>query len=351
MATRYCNFDLATGNNDGTTENDAWRTWADFTGGVATGDYVYFKQTSSPWQISTTQTLSVTSARTGYGVLEGYVTTPGDGGHFYVQATANNSDLSITGEYWIIKNFVFDSNTYSSNINFNARGLMLYRCKVTGEGANATGSTYRCWFDIQDNDSAARVEFGSWSTFNNITFSTFFKRSNIGTLTSTRVFWNEGSQATAHFYDIFALDTTPATTANKRLLDLDNIANTESPVVVYGARFYNAPDDAIWVDDMPTGAKNMLLVLECYFEDVGGYCVANDGVDTPDSTFIAGNRYRSATSGMTNYSNQFGDFEGAAALTADAFVDPGANNDYEINNTAGGGAVLRAVSRLYDPTI
>ena len=47
MAVRYANFDLATGLNDGTSEANAWQTWAAVLAGETAGDHVWVKKTAT----------------------------------------------------------------------------------------------------------------------------------------------------------------------------------------------------------------------------------------------------------------------------------------------------------------
>ena len=47
MAVRYANFDLATGLNDGTSEANAWQTWAAVLAGESPGDHVWVKKTAT----------------------------------------------------------------------------------------------------------------------------------------------------------------------------------------------------------------------------------------------------------------------------------------------------------------
>lgn len=83
MAIRYANFDLTTGLNDGTSEANAWQTWADADAGFAAGDYLYVRRTASRHNVGGANSQLSFAGFTGtgseLGVIEGYGTTPGDG--------------------------------------------------------------------------------------------------------------------------------------------------------------------------------------------------------------------------------------------------------------------------------
>ena len=83
MAVRYANFDLATGLNDGTSEANAWQTWAAVLAGETAGDHVWVKKTATRHNEGGANTLIDFATFTGTGSelsrIEGYGTTIGDG--------------------------------------------------------------------------------------------------------------------------------------------------------------------------------------------------------------------------------------------------------------------------------
>ncbi len=83
---RYCNPDLATGDNDGSSEANAFQSVSEAETYIETngpGVHMYFKRASS--RVNATIDLNATFAdTTKKTILEGYETTPGDNGKFQI---------------------------------------------------------------------------------------------------------------------------------------------------------------------------------------------------------------------------------------------------------------------------
>ena len=99
VTTRYLNRDLLTGNNDGTTEADAWRAWSNVTWvnglhlHVKTAVYVETAQFSLPVLIAAEQIEPI--------IVEGYETVPGDGNFAVVECGDNRIyNFQIVGIHW-----------------------------------------------------------------------------------------------------------------------------------------------------------------------------------------------------------------------------------------------------------
>ena len=81
---RFLNCGLASGNNDGTTESDSWRTFADCESGVEGGDIVHCKTVDGN-RVTGEANMTFDSPAVAPTVdkpikCQGYTTTPGDGG-------------------------------------------------------------------------------------------------------------------------------------------------------------------------------------------------------------------------------------------------------------------------------
>lgn len=142
MAIRYANFDLATGANDGTSEADAWQTWAAVLAGEAAGDYLYVKKTASRHTEGAAASMAIDfSLWSGTGdelsVIEGYETTPGDGVQFQ---TGNRMRLQTSSVH--LRNFDMlvddDSNPIISTQGSDA---VLENFKVVQQGRHACVSS------------------------------------------------------------------------------------------------------------------------------------------------------------------------------------------------------------------
>lgn len=136
MSTRYANFDLTTGANDGTSEADAWQSWSDASSGWTAGDYLYVKKTASRHtegaansQISLAAFGSTGSA---IGIIEGYDTTPGDGGLF---ESGNRFQVQSNG--MIVRNFDIQVDDDSNAAVLLQTEGTIENCTVTQQGLDA----------------------------------------------------------------------------------------------------------------------------------------------------------------------------------------------------------------------
>ena len=129
MAIRYANFDLATGLNDGTSEINAWQSWADLFAGESAGDVVYVKRTATRH----TQSARIDFVFFGTGssdisIVEGYETVIGDGGMF---RTSDN--MRLQGGL-IVRNMdiVFDSDSLPAVETLQVG--MMENCRIVQQG-------------------------------------------------------------------------------------------------------------------------------------------------------------------------------------------------------------------------
>jgi hypothetical protein len=128
---KYLNYDLSTGDNDGSSEENAWQTFADAISGAAAGDRVNVKKASSrvstgdiQWTKAGTQDAPIH--------IRAYETTIGDGGMFEM-----NNRFRCSAADVITEGIDIVSNTtlllwMSGNRN------VAYRCRV--EYANASAA-------------------------------------------------------------------------------------------------------------------------------------------------------------------------------------------------------------------
>ena len=105
---RYCNPDLSTGSNDGSSEANAFQTVSAAETYIETngpGVHMYFKRTSS--RVNATIDLNATfNDTTKKTILEGYETTPGDNGKFQIGNSGNGQvRLRASADGVILRNF------------------------------------------------------------------------------------------------------------------------------------------------------------------------------------------------------------------------------------------------------
>lgn len=117
MATYYADFDLATGNNDGTSWADAWQTMADAIAGTngtppAAGDTVYCRGTDTLSASPTlTQSGGGSTGRIRWIGVNGSGTN--DGTRVVLDANGARHALTLSGDHHLFENFAFTGTTGS----------------------------------------------------------------------------------------------------------------------------------------------------------------------------------------------------------------------------------------------
>lgn len=125
----------------------------------------------------------------------------------------------------------------------------------------------------------------------------------------------------------------------------DGIANGN---VIVGNVFHGCSGDGVQIESTVDSALGAFFILHNIFDGNGGYGINWSGVGVDDEQLASvglvmqANAFRSNTSGKYNPSDLSISLN-ELVLTADPFVDS-ANGDFNINNTAGGGAALRAAT-------
>ena len=117
---RYCNPDLSTGSNDGSSEANAFQTVSAAETYIETngpGVHMYFKRASS--RVNATIDLNATFAdTTKKTILEGYETTPGDKGKFQIGFNGNGQvRLRASADGVILRNFDIEYSRTDTNGN------------------------------------------------------------------------------------------------------------------------------------------------------------------------------------------------------------------------------------------
>ncbi|MEP3246244.1 MAG: right-handed parallel beta-helix repeat-containing protein [Sneathiella sp.] len=139
---RYANFDLGTGDNDGTSEANAWQTYADMKAGAAAGQHIHIKRTASPTVLPVAEEWYYASSEDKPFIIQGYETTPGDNG-FANFTGGNGSFWRINGRATRLLNLEVTSNYGSYFLHLNGADSFISNCKITNTvgGALTTGES------------------------------------------------------------------------------------------------------------------------------------------------------------------------------------------------------------------
>ena len=147
LTERYANCGLGTGDNDGTSKANAYRTLALAMAGVAAGDRVNVID-STECDITATITTSTNGTADNPIHFRGYTSSIGDGGNFVVdgQSTANDC-YNIEHQYYIFSDFEVKScldEGFESDSNGDYMILENgYINNITNVGIDANGSTVK----------------------------------------------------------------------------------------------------------------------------------------------------------------------------------------------------------------
>ena len=132
MATVYY-YSQASGSNNGTSETDAYTDLQTALDALSAGDHLYCKRHSSREGVKTTNLTFTTNSNSNAGntIIEGYSTTPGDGGMYQTA-----SPVYFTAEGVELRYFDVDSDDDSSTgIAIRGDGSVAYRCKAVNSYA------------------------------------------------------------------------------------------------------------------------------------------------------------------------------------------------------------------------
>lgn len=343
---RYVNLDLTGGLDDGTSEANAFQTVASLNASGLGGGYrFYWKRLATPYAHTGTTDIDVTLAGTDTNPQrhEAYETTPGDGGIWDAVSTDGSTGyIRWSGAHVQLIGFRLEaSGANQVNLSCVSSYAVHYRTSQHGgAGGPALANTFYCFYQVAKSGyQGFSIAGGNKAAA--IWYAGLFLNQYGSASTKDLVVGDWYSRGAAFAYSVFRMPSG----GTKRCIFVDRINNTLRPLNVVGCRFSGGVNGLL-LDEVPTLHSHQLHAAGNHYENHSGY--GCDSV-TADAGWLhsADDTYHACTSGFSGY----GDWaqHTPIALTANPYNDD-ANEDLEINNAAGGGAVLRSTLLTYDPT-
>ena len=327
---RYCNPDLATGLNDGTSEANAWQSLSTAASSYAAGHRVNIKRTSSR-DASGNLTFATSATDLAPVHIRGYTSTIGDGGMYQTSGR-----LIFSGNSLLIEGIDAEASLSSSVVlNLSGNGSLGYRCRARNTYAStnntalsASDSSFMfCDAIVDSSDSLSRA-------FDLNRSSAYGCRGKVNGGIGFDVYCAYRANSVRNCY---AFGNGTAGSRGMYITDLNNSAGAFiSDNYIFGV------GDGIGFDATRTiaGSAPDSVIRNAIYSVTNGIYNNQTGV-IEASVHLTQNAIGSAAT--ARYSG-FGDLPlpGDITLTADPFVDA-ANGDFTLNNVSGGGALLRAV--------
>ena len=346
LRNRYLNCGLSTGNNDGTSEADAWRTFADCESGVEAGDIVWCKTVDGN-RVTGEATMTFNSPASSPTssapiALVGYTTTPGDGGMFKW-----GHRLYIREDFMLIEGFDVEQSSSSASVQCDGDGCVFYRCKVVNDTASYDGAMYlldctavNCYIrgDLDGVGKALRLFRGS-------AIDCYIEAADDSAGGFCYIEANISYRPS-----IISGCIINGTEADAIGIHVDGDANCQGSWIMNNT-IYNV-SDGIAFDDGIAGLSQIIITQNNIIYNATNGIINDRGTNTSSVVghFVNNNAMGSISSNQ--YSNIQDEYiKNKITLTADPFVD---KVDFELNDAAGGGALckfLGAGPRQYDPTL
>ena len=340
MATKYY-YSQASGDNDGTSEANAYTDLQTALNALSAGDHLYCKRHTSREGVKTTNLTFTTSSNTNAGntIVEGYQTTPGDGGMYQTF-----SPVYFNAEGVELRYFDVDADGDSTpSISMRGDGSVAYRCKAVNSYAFGNA------MDIID---ASAIECFAQGTVTSANDQVFL--CNRGTMVNCVVIIDAASGSAGA-----AIEASSSFRQNQIINCL--IVNEDGAESHVGIRASGSSTSA------QTYTNNTIYNFDLGIEFVEG--VTTSRMVTPCT--IYGNLIYSVAKGIkmtqnTNsnnfginaYQNVFGAVTSAQSdtiasgnldpitLTENPFID---TTNFQLNNAPGGGALVKGKLGIPDP--
>jgi len=342
MATKYYYAD-ASGANDGTSESDAWTDFKVALETIAAGDTLYLKKSGSRVSIGANAVTNMaTQSDTAQTLVEGYETTPGDGVRWEGGGSAHNVTINAGGNV-IFKNIDYESSNagYAWSNNNAADHAYYYNCRFvntnTSAGAEAcnvrqTAHFTNCYFESSQNTTSngtVYVQTNDGASFYGCVF-----RGNRGCYT-------QGGGTNAPLSFIGCIFTDGSVQAMEIGIDTDLI-NSSSEYAFFNVTectFYGFGTDAIAIRETYTSSyvqQTNVIQNNIFYGTSATNAINIEDASVNTGILIVGNAYGGVTNQLNGGGTNLQNID-AVTLSADPFTD-GANLDFTLNATSGGGA-------------
>ena len=348
MATVYCNPDLDSGDQNGNSEANAWRTVEAAFDGVNGGDHCYIKKCSSRIDGGAIDVpTGADGTATAMTIFEGYTTTPGDNGRFeYANQIIIKSDMTVF-KNWDIE----DSQASTSGVLKvdNSATAHIHNCKIV----NTHSGNYM----------ALSINHSAIVTQSEIIAEGWLTTAQRGAVTCTN---NDqiiidgcvirgykgigGTPGVAGFVVTNNVFYAPTTRAMYYAMEIDFQSSTlevKTGVIANNTIYMpSGASHAIVIKELPDLSEKSAVFIanNVIWGDGSGNAISNTDTTTTVGPVIMNNATGNwtASGGVTGFGASVASY-GNIELTADPFVD-GAGGDFRLNGAAGGGAACRAAA-------
>ena len=345
MATKYYYAD-ASGDNDGSSEANAWTNLETAMEGIAGGDILYLKKSGSRVALAASSTANmVTQSDTATTIVEGYGTTPGDGIQWQGGGNAYHVTINSGGNV-VFKNIDYESSSASYTwSNNNAIDHAFYiNCRFvntnTSDGCEALNCRFNshyinCYFEASQtatDNGVVYITANDGASFYGCVF-----RGNRGIYAV-----NSGYNSPIVVRNCIFTDGTATPMVIGMDVDLLNSANEVIIFDVSESTFYGFGTDAIAIRELAGGDQPYSIVTiqnNIFYGTSATNAINIEDADDTTGIFMVGNAY----GGVTNQINGAGTNVqnlNATSLTADPFVN-GPAMDFRLGGSTSGVACKR----------
>ena len=340
MATKYYYAD-ATGKNDGSSEANAWTNIETAIESISAGDILYLKKSSSRVTTGDKTLTMATESDTAVTIIEGYDSTPGDGVEWQGTGYLNFS----SGGNLIVRNIDLETDDANYVLRNDVNNAFYYNCRFNNTNTSTNNEVVRvnytchfinCYFNSDMATSTARGTI-LVASFDGASFHNCVIRGQRGIYSD-----NNASNKLSVTNSIF---TDGENAAMKIGIDTALIVGSSETFFfnVTGNSFHGFDTDGIAIRDLPdpSGNPNLVGMIQ---DNIFYGATATNGINIEDGShntgiLVSGNAYGGVTNQVNGGGTNFPNYDGVT-LTADPFID-GANQDFRLNTTSGGGALCR----------
>ena len=351
MATRYCNVDLSSGDNDGTSEANAYQDFSTAVAATVAGDILYVKKASSRHDDGLI-TISNNGTKSATITIEGYETTPGDNGRFEY-----GHSFEIDGDYIVLKNIDVEMSRASTSgvvrVDSTSEKVVIHNCRIyntnTGNYMAVRVNTACVITDseiISDGnittDQRGVIDLNS---FDGLLVCGCIIRGKKGI--DLRPYFHGVTIEGCLFYDA------PNRAMERGIhLDMQSGTSQTGEVAILNNTIHASSVGIKVLENLDAGEGTMFVIRgNVIYGDGSTDGIKNEETDStvgPSICFNATGNMTTANHGITGWGTTVASY-GNIQLDEDPFVDK-TNADYRLNGVSGGGAECRAALGFATPT-